>query len=89
MDTLIFLGSTAVVILAEIVSLIMTCLALGGGTWIQQVQSDGDYFLRVSYGEYSISSMINDEIESIGLWRYFYENDRSNPLPTKGPTEFN
>ena len=84
MDTLIFLGSTAVVILAQIVSIIMTCLALGGGTWIQEVDNDGDYFTRVSFDSYSVSSMITDQIESIGLWRYFFDNDRSNPLPTKG-----
>ncbi len=66
-----------------IVALCMTSLALGGGTWIQEIQNQGDFFSRASYS-YEDSMFANEDLLSMGMWRYFTAPGVSNPLPFRG-----
>ncbi|XP_075241805.1 uncharacterized protein LOC142336775 [Convolutriloba macropyga] len=74
-----------IIILCQIVVLILAALALGGGTWIEDVEDSGDYFTRIQSGYGQGVQFATGDFHSIGMWRYFHEPGQSNPLPSRDP----
>ncbi|XP_075246838.1 uncharacterized protein LOC142340206 isoform X2 [Convolutriloba macropyga] len=79
----VHLITCAVMSVVEIVAIVTSSLALGGGNWIESVTGDGDYFTRAE-SQFSLSYLNSDRIHSIGMWRmFFYTSEQSTPLPLR------
>ena len=77
-------GVCAILAISQTVTLVLGSLALGGGTWLEDVRQDGDYFTRVQSGYNNYQPNFIGELHSMGMWRYFSEPGVSNPLPIRG-----
>ena len=65
--------------------LTLTALALGGGTWIEEVREQGDFFTRAQNSYHDMAMFSNNmDLTSIGMWRYFTQPGVSFPLPFRG-----
>ncbi|XP_063723450.1 uncharacterized protein LOC134851342 isoform X2 [Symsagittifera roscoffensis] len=66
--------------------LTLTALALGGGTWIEEVREQGDFFTRAQNSYHDMAMFSNNmDLTSIGMWRYFTQPGVSFPLPFRDP----
>ena len=84
MEDVTHIITVIVMAIAEVVTLITSCLALGGGNWAETVSEQGDYFARVDNRQ-SISYLDSNRIHSVGMWRFFMMGDYdSTPLPIRG-----
>ncbi|XP_063729258.1 uncharacterized protein LOC134856893 [Symsagittifera roscoffensis] len=85
MEDVTHIITVIVMAIAEVVTLITSCLALGGGNWAETVSEQGDYFARVDNRQ-SISYLDSNRIHSVGMWRFFMMGDYdSTPLPIRDP----
>ena len=65
--------------------LTLTALALGGGTWIEEVREQGDFFTRAQNSYHDMAMFSNNmDLTGIGMWRYFTQPGVSFPLPFRG-----
>ena len=72
------------ILICTLVVLIFVSLALGGGTWIEGIDNEGDFFTRASYTYKDIALISDGRLLSMGMWRYFTEPGVSAPLPFRG-----